>query len=476
MSLRTRLLLSFTAIVALGFYLLTDWFLAELRPRYLEAVEEALVDQAYVLAALVEKDLAGPAGPFTDLRQAIARVSQRSIDARIFSVTKTGVDIRIYITDARGTVVYDSSGQDEGQDYRDWLNVKRTLLGKYGARTSHETRFQAEDSVLHVTAPLLRDGRIAGTLTVAKPTTSINRFITSARPQWIIGFTLAAVSVVGLTALLSLWITGPLRDLRDYALAVRDHKPARLPRSGATEIAALAQAFEQMRVALEGKEYIEHYVQTLTHALKGPLAAVRSAAELLGEPMPDTERQRFAANIRHETGRMQDLIDRMLMLSGLEAQNRLAKSERVPLDPIITALATSYQPRCAVAQLTLTTAIQGPASVKGDPVLLQEAGANLLENALEFSPPGGGIRLACERRGPSWEIIVTDDGPGIPDFALPRLFERFYSLARPVSGRKGGGLGLVLVREIMRLHGGEVTLANRTDGRGARAVLRLPAA
>ena len=113
--------------------------------------------------------------------------------------------------------------------------------------------------------------------------------------------------------------------------------------------------------------------------------------------------------------------------------------------------------------------------MRGEAFLLGQAVGNLVQNALEFTPPGGTVAVAVARRDRSVCITVEDTGPGVPDYALARIFDRFYSLPRPDSGRKSSGLGLSIVREIARLHGGEANLANRPEG-GARAELSLPVA
>ena len=106
--------------------------------------------------------------------------------------------------------------------------------------------------------------------------------------------------------------------------------------------------------------------------------------------------------------------------------------------------------------------------------LLRRALGNLLDNALAFSPPDGSVELVVEQADGQVRFIVRDRGPGIPDYAHERVFERFYSLPRPDSGQRSSGLGLPFVREVMRLHGGEASLRNRPEG-GAEAVLSLPA-
>jgi two-component system, OmpR family, sensor histidine kinase CreC len=128
------------------------------------------------------------------------------------------------------------------------------------------------------------------------------------------------------------------------------------------------------------------------------------------------------------------------------------------------------------AKVTMRAATD--AALRGDGYLLRQAIANLLDNAIAFSPRGAAIELVA-RAGEAGQLVieVRDQGPGVPDYALSRVFERFYSLPRPATGRKSSGLGLAFVREVARLHGGTAELGNgEGDGesRGAVAVLRLP--
>ena len=112
--------------------------------------------------------------------------------------------------------------------------------------------------------------------------------------------------------------------------------------------------------------------------------------------------------------------------------------------------------------------------VEGDGFLLWQAIANLIDNAIDFSPEGGTVTLALRLRTTRVEITVRDHGPGIPDYAEDKVFEKFYSLARPRSLKKSTGLGLAFVKEIAELHHGRASLRNAADGSGAIATLTLP--
>jgi two-component system sensor histidine kinase CreC len=195
------------------------------------------------------------------------------------------------------------------------------------------------------------------------------------------------------------------------------------------------------------------------------------------ETAPDgPDRARFLANIDGQGARLAAMLDKMLALAAVESRQSL--SERVPvdlgalLDDAVEALAPRLERR-GLRVLREGTLREGVApTVPGDRFLLGHAVSNLLENALEFSPPGGALEVSVEEAGGLARLRVSDRGPGLPEFARDRVFERFYSLPRP-DGARSSGLGLNLVREVALLHGGSASLDNR-EGGGAVAELRLP--
>jgi two-component system sensor histidine kinase CreC len=329
-------------------------------------------------------------------------------------------------------------------------------------------------SVLYVAAPVRIGDRIAGVLTVSKPSDSITQFWRLARRKLIGAGVIAAVVVAGLGMLFSSWITRPIQKLTDYANAVRDGQRTALPRLGNSEIGQLGSAFEQMRDALEGKDYIDHYVQTLTHEMKSPLSAILGATALLKEDdMPAGHRRRFLENIGTESARIQSLVDRLLQLAALEKRKGLCDVENIVLSETIDDVLAAMHPALEARQLVIQR--EGPAAlvVRGERFLLRQAISNILQNALEFSPAGGTIQLCVREAGDCVEITILDEGPGIPPYALGKVVDRFYSLIRPDTGRKSSGIGLTFVHEVAVLHGGWVTVGNREQG-GAAVVLSIP--
>jgi len=281
------------------------------------------------------------------------------------------------------------------------------------------------------------------------------------------------VAVLLFAAIVSIWLMRPFVLLQDAVRLLRAHGSAGLPRVGRRVRTVIGTAFEEMRDALAGRSYTEQYVQSLTHEIKSPLSAIRGAAELLQEPMPEAERARFTANISEQTQRIQEVVDRLLELSGLEKQRRLESVGPVAIDDLIEGVTSAAQPLASRRSITLEAQGERGLRVAGDAFLLNRALMNLVQNAIDFAPADSIVSIAAVTDRHSVAIVVRDRGPGIPDFAQDRLFERFYSLPRPHTGKKSTGLGLSFVDEIAALHRGSVRIENHPEG-GAVAVLSLP--
>ncbi len=477
MRLGLRLLLGFFLIVGLAAFFVMRVFVNEVKPGVRQAMESTLVDTANVLAAMAADDLKQGRIADGDFARNVAEARQRELGAHVWQFTKRRIDYRITITDARGIVVYDSGGRDLGRDNSRWNDVYRTLRGEYGARSTPEVPGDDSRTVMYVAAPVYDPDaggkRPIGVLTVAQPNHAFEPFIVASqrnimlRGAWLIGLS----ALIGLAV--TIWLMRRINRLTRYARAVSAGQPAPPPPQGKDQLGVLGAALETMRTRLEGKAYVEHYVQSLTHEMKSPLAAIRGAAELLQEPMPDAERARFVRNIQAQEQRLTETIDKLLALAEVERHGWLQNRERVELAPLLVKAVEEGSPPSSARGLRIHARADGNPAVQGDAFLLRQALTNLLDNAIAFSPQGGEIDLSAQVEDGKVRIVVADRGPGVPDYAQERIFERFYSLARPDTGLRSSGLGLPFVREVARLHGGTVALRNREAG-GAEAVLELP--
>lgn len=475
MKIGLRIFLGYFLIVALAALLLAQVFLAQVKPGVRQAMEDTLVDTANVLAELATDDfLAGQiaTGAFA---KRIRNVAGRDFGAEIWGFDKRAASYRVYVTDARGIVVFDSSGQALGADYSRWNDVYLTLRGEYGARSTAADPNHPNSTVMHVAAPIHNaSGMIIGVLTVAKPNSTLQPFIERSQTvvmRW--GAVLLGVALlIGLIA--AWWLSRQLGGLRRYAHAATAGERASLPTS-AGEFAELGQALETMRARLEGKQYVEQYVHSLTHEMKSPLAAIRGSAELLEAPLPEVDRLRFARSIGMQGERLAQMIDKLLALAAVEHRQRIEQPASVDLAALAADVAESFAPAVARTGVELGLQLADVGPVSGDAFLLRQALENIVGNAIEFAPPGSVIELRLVPSGRDAVLEVLDRGPGIPDYALPRVFERFYSLSRPDGGSRSSGLGLCFVAEVAALHGGRVDVRNR-DGGGTAAQLLLPLA
>ncbi|HEU0307034.1 MAG TPA: two-component system sensor histidine kinase CreC [Lysobacter sp.] len=478
MKIGLRIFLGYFVIVALAAFLLMRVFVAEVKPGVRQAMEDTLVDTANVLAELATADFL--AGRINDgeFARRVRALRGRRVDAEIWGLRKHGTSYRVYVTDARGIVVFDSEDLAVGRDYSRWNDVYLTLRGRYGARSTPSNPKDETSSVMYVAAPLHdADGRIVGVLTVGKPNRAIAPVI--ARSQAVVmrwgAALLGAALLIGLIA--AWWLSRQLGGLRRYAHAVTAGERATLPRA-AGEFDELGRALETMRSRLEGKQYVEQYVHTLTHEMKSPLAAIRGSAELLeesdGHAMADADRARFATSIRLQSERLAQMIDKLLALAGVEHRQRLESREAIDVVELVHSAGEQCASRLARNGLRLRTDLaEALPPLQGDAFLLRQALVNLIENAADFSPDGAVVELRVSAEPSGIRFAVVDQGPGVPDYALPRVFERFYSLPRPQGGSRSSGLGLCFVAEVAALHGGQAALTNHGPG-GAEASLTIP--
>ena len=452
MRIRTAIFGVYVVASAIGFVGMMGLVLRDVRLRYVESMRRTLGDTAAYMAAF-----AAPASPAEDWTR------------KLSALPSSANLLRVFACDGAGRVIFDSAGRDVGQIY-DWPMIGGGWMASENYTQPNVAEVSGE---LRVAARVRRGPEMLGWIGVGRPLASVTAGVRAAR--WRL---LSYTGAIALGMIVAGWwiaarLTHSLERLTVYAQNVRDGRMAHPPVSRAREIAELGRAFEEMRDALEGRQHVERYTQALAHEVKAPLAAIRGAAELMDEAMPVEQRQKFLANIRGESARIQQIVERLLELSSLEARKTLRQTEPIDLAGLLEDAANVLRPACATGRVKLTIADGGEGTLRGERVLLREALVNLLQNALEFSPAGGEVTVSAKGEAGRMLFSVEDHGPGVPDYALTRVFERFYSLPRPGTGRKSTGLGLALVREIAHLHGGDAALANRPEG-GAKATFWVP--
>jgi len=477
-NIRTRIFFVFATAVIAGFTLLAYWISSDVGDRYSESFEELMVDTANLLAEIITTDMSSGDTDLQQLDDAFKRLQLRRFSAQIYELEKTHVDIRVYVTDDNGIVLFDTdAGKAVGEDYSDWRDVHRTLRGQYGARATrvtdeHQTGGPVEDlTVAYVAAPIYRQGEIAGVVTLAKPKSNIDRFIAKAKSNLILAVMISVALVLLLGYMLYIWVSQPLQTLVDYAHSIGHGERIKLPQLGDNEVAKVGEAMDGMRQALEDKQYVESYVQSLTHEMKSPLTAIHAAAELLGRDLPEDKRLQFADTIMKETERLNVFSSRLLQLSAVEKCRDIENRESFAFEPLVEDIIEAHALECESRQLKITLNKTAGPAIHGDRFLIRQAIDNLYRNSMDFSPLGGKVVVDICPQDSCTVIDITDEGPGIPDYVGERVFERFFSLPRPDTGQKSTGLGLNFAREVAELHNGSLILDNKNPGTRARMTL-----
>ncbi len=291
----------------------------------------------------------------------------------------------------------------------------------------------------------------------------------------------------GLSVFLSLFlartIVRPLRRLARAAVRVRLGRARevvvpRLPERR-DEIGHLARSLSDMSLALRARiDATEAFAADLAHEIKNPLASLRSAVDsLMAVRDPELQAQLLAV-VRDDVLRLDRLISDISEASRLDAQLSRAKFDPVDLGAMLAAMADERTARGVERDIRLRfDAPIGPMPrVMGEGARLERVFANLIDNAISFSPDGGTVALSLIASGEMLEVRVEDEGPGVPEEAREAIFRRFHT-DRPEGEEFGkhSGLGLAIARTIVEGHQGTIGAETREDRmRGARFVVRLP--
>ncbi|CAI9387355.1 sensor histidine kinase [Microbacterium sp. T2.11-28] len=224
------------------------------------------------------------------------------------------------------------------------------------------------------------------------------------------------------------------------------------------------------------EEMRRDFVANTSHELKTPVGAVTLLAEAIESAADDPDQVRhFAGRLGAEASRLGQLTSRIMNLSRLQAADDLTELRDVSIDEVLTAAIESQTIAADAAQITIVRGGVRGAWVRGDVQVLTEAIANLVANAVAYSPSGSTVGVGVKVVDGAVEIAVTDRGIGIPEGEQARVFERFYRADQARSRRTGGtGLGLSIVKHAVQRHGGEVELWSR-PGRGSTFTVRLAA-
>jgi two-component system sensor histidine kinase ChvG len=400
---------------------------------------------------------------------------------------RTMIAIRTWLN--RGDLpLYTELGPENGNGYQE---VAHSLTGQKSSMVRVNDRGEV---IVSVAVPVQRFRAIHGSLMLSTQGDDIDQMVTAERLAILKVGGVASIVMIVLSLALASTIAGPVRRLADSAERVRRRIRTRVEIPDFTgrhdEIGHLSGALRDMTDALYNRiEAIEMFAADVAHELKNPLTSLRSAVETLPLARNDNSRARLLAVIEHDVKRLDRLISDISDASRLDAELQRQDMAPVDLRRLLTALASVANETRRGNNIAVELRFEGRGSLDafsmpGHDSRLGQVVSNLLSNAQSFSEAGGKVRITCRRVRSNIEIVVDDDGPGIREDALSRIFERFYT-DRPHQGfGQNSGLGLSISKQIVEAHGGKIWAENRVGAisangeatvAGARFVVRLPA-
>jgi two-component system, OmpR family, sensor histidine kinase ChvG len=353
--------------------------------------------------------------------------------------------------------------------------------------------------VVSVAVPIQRMRAVLGVLLLSTRGGDIDNIVAAERWGIVRVSLFAAAVTIVLSVILANTIAGPVQRLSAAAERVRHSVRARAEIPDFTdrsdEIGHLSGALRDMTTTLYKRiDAIESFAADVAHELKNPLTSLRSATETLPLAKTDESKERLMEIIQHDVRRLDRLISDISDASRLDAELAREDAAAVDMAELLRTTVSLFNDihRDDTPEVVLDIAYAPgawPYRVVGHDSRLSQVIVNLLDNAISFSPPGGRVAVVTRRIGSEIQIAIEDEGPGIPEENLDRIFERFYTDRPQENFGQNSGLGLNISRQIAVAHGGRLWAENRPPagvGRGkgdasvgksggARFVMRLPA-
>lgn len=378
-----------------------------------------------------------------------------------------GMGIQV-ISSSTETVVYDSS-RPNGSSYSSSNNIDET------------GSFAPSDGKMASAAITLGDGQVVGTVQiwVYGSDLLLSKADQEFRMQSYQGMCLAAVLSVALASLIGiLFARGLVRPINRITKTAQEIKEgnlsARVNLDGKDEIAELAKTFDAMAESVESNQELERRLTTdVAHELRTPLMAIQSTVEAIMDGVFEADEERLNT-IDAEVQRLSRLVDAILKLSRLESRSTPMNEEVVDVGDLIRPLVMSHEAFVNDAGLTLEYDAEPDVIVYGDRDMLRQATANLISNAVRYTPAPGKIAVSVKRGDVMAAIAVRDTGIGLSPEERRMVFKRFWRAEESRQRQSGGlGVGLAVVKEIVDRHGGWVQVEGK-KGEGACFTIHVP--
>jgi two-component system sensor histidine kinase ChvG len=334
------------------------------------------------------------------------------------------------------------------------------------------------EMLLTAAAPIVIDGQLHGAVVLQQAADQLLALRDRALSRLFNLTLIATAAAVIIMFAFATWISlriGRLRDAADSAVGSDGRIQLSMPEAAsADEIGALARGFERLLARLnEHAQYLRTLGGKLSHELRTPLTIVRSSLDNLESEGLRDDQRRYITRAREGTQRLQSILSALGAAARVEES--IKQSERVNFDlrELLISAVAAYRDGFPGTRFAVETP-QDPCFARGAPDLVVQLLDKLIENAVDFCPPGGTVTVRLERVQANYCLQVANDGPLIPEALMGRLFESLFEQRRSGDDKPHFGLGLYIVRLVAEFHGGSAVAANRDDGSGVVFTITLP--
>ena len=402
-------------------------------------------------------------------------LTEENVAQAMAVVEETGMS-RILVTDETGRVLYDTreTGSAVGE-YAFYTEIVQALLGSDVFTSTYQNgAFRSRAS-----SPVLYQSQVIGAVYAYEYDTEQAALLEGLQANLLRLSAVIGVAVLVLSVVLSRVLTRKIGQLLTAIRQVREGAYShRAEIAGHEEIAQIGQEFNSLTDRLQTTENARRrFVSDASHELKTPLAAIRLLSDsiLQTEHMDPATTREFVADIGAEAERLSRITEDLLRLTRLDS-GVLEKPVEVEVLPVLEQVMRMMSLVAKEKQVELTYTAEPGCTVLATPDELHQVIYNLTDNAVKYTGAGGAVQVALSRREENVILTVADNGTGIPEEDLPRIFERFYRVDKARSRAAGGtGLGLSIVSDTVKRRGGTVEAANRPEG-GSVFTVRWPAA
>ena len=402
-------------------------------------------------------------------------LTEENVAQAMAVVEETGMS-RILVTDETGRVLYDTreTGSAVGE-YAFYTEIVQALLGSDVFTSTYQNgAFRSRAS-----SPVLYQSQVIGAVYAYEYDTEQAALLEGLQANLLRLSAMIGVAVLVLSVVLSRVLTRKIGQLLTAIRQVREGAYShRAEIAGHDEIAQIGQEFNSLTDRLQTTENARRrFVSDASHELKTPLAAIRLLSDsiLQTEHMDPATTREFVADIGAEAERLSRITEDLLRLTRLDS-GVLEKPVEVEALPVLEQVMRMMSLVAQEKQVELTYTAEPGCTVLATPDELHQVIYNLTDNAVKYTGAGGAVQVALSRREENVILTVADNGTGIPEEDLPRIFERFYRVDKARSRAAGGtGLGLSIVSDTVKRRGGTVEAANRPEG-GSVFTVRWPAA